>query len=894
MQRALVSFLVLLAAAAALAFWWLGGATVRSQPGVSRADESNVGSADRSSAPHVPADVEPPITAAPGPENSGAERRGVESSDRGRWLLRGRVRVLPDQPFPGARLRIERVVGGLDDAEPVEILELRADAAGRFQCGFDPPTDRTVLRCLEDEPEHFAFLRSIVVHPGDEPPQDLVVDLYAYDLVVRGQVLAEPDGIPVDGAWVELHGARHACDEQGRFELRATRGLSELYLTAGAPGHVATREVLGSPESDMLEVELRLVAGRRLTGRVVDESARPVEGARVETFFRRGTDLLTGPDGRFVFDDLDLDREVHQVRASAAGYVAAQARVELAEWPEDLELVLTRGARVHGFVRDAGGAPIGYADLFLGFDPHAWNRLDARADAAGRYEFAAVAAGRQLLWIEAEGFAPGQERFEIAAARRDLQVDVQLERGRAVGGIVVDARGEPVEDAYLSAKRNTGLALSGASWDYIDRSTRTDAQGRFSLAALPVEPLQLEVYGRGILRADHELDLETSDVRIVVSRAAKIAGQVVDDATGEPVTAFRIRIVEGGGGYGASWAREGHSFRSAEGLWDTDSENLEPGSTWGVQAWAEGYAPARLSGLAAELAPDPRAHVIRLTRGGTVTGRVVQESDGQPIGDAQVLMFEDARTLSRFRHDPFGAVEDRTGADGAFALEHVPSGSVRLAVLLPGERPAVIDGPFELPELGRVERTILIGSGASVHGRVIGLDGATLVTAEVSLSQLGVDATAGRPDTRRGSTDGDGRFRFEHLATGRYLVQAHVPDPGGWSFSAARFVEVGKGEEHVLDLRPAGEATIRGTVDATPPVADGTRVMLRLLADGGDTPTLQGRVLAGRFEVRGLAAGRYAVTVVEVNRGVRTGSAEVRVADGGEAEVALTVKAPGR
>lgn len=74
-----------------------------------------------------------------------------------------------------------------------------------------------------------------------------------------------------------------------------------------------------------------------------------------------------------------------------------------------------------------------------------------------------------------------------ARANERARVEVHLERGVDVHGVVVDSRGEPVQGAWVCAE--TPAARQDWLEYRLDRCTSTDARGRFELTAvaLPVE-----------------------------------------------------------------------------------------------------------------------------------------------------------------------------------------------------------------------------------------------------------------------------------------------------------------------------------------------------------------------------------------------------------------------
>lgn len=806
------------------------------------------------------------------------ERSDGASDTTRDWVVRGRVLKGAQQPYPQAVIEVHCVAGYDEKAEPAESTQLTCDAQGEFEWWLPRPQSGVVLRFAGAMPKHGGLGETVLVPLGEEPPIDIEFYVYPLDLAVTG-VVTNLAGTPLAGAWVSTAAGRVLCEVDGSFKLDVSTAFGHANVSGGAPDRASERRLIQVSDSTTA-IEFRLQKAFQIRGRVVDEQNRPIADAQVMTFFSLRTPTSSDADGRFVVDGLDLDRESHSLVARAEGYVEAAERVVASEPAREHELVLLRGSRVHGRVLGPDGTALAGAQLYLGFSPSAWNRLDAVSQDDGSFAFSAVGSGKQTLVTQRRGLAADQRVLQIDATSRDVEVLVQLHKGHFVTGVVVDEAGAMVAGVRISVRVASSRSRRG---QYIDVRTRTAANGSFRLDGLPDGPITLELYGPEWVRKDVEVvAVDCSDLRIVVRRAGSIAGRVVDDATGQPVTSFRIRFVQHGGGIAATWVREGHSFSNPEGLWNSRGQQLEPGTKWGVEATADGYAAARVLDVVASSDPDPDACVLRLSKGGTVAGVVVDARTGVPIADAIVTWFVDEQELSNARHEPYGLLRAHTDATGRFELVNVPKGATQLVVETEG-RARHQEGPFEVSSQQRVQLRIELRQGARIRGVVVDVDG-NAGEGTLHLSPRDVPGV----EQQRAKLSADGSFAFEGQLAGDYELFGHLRQ-GTASTPVARIMTVAAEQDLELRVEPAGSAVVTGIVTAEAALPDTCSVVLMPAgSDAGSRRAWRGVVVSGQFELRGIPAGEYRVLVTN---GGNMGSATVSVPADGRVAVNLTLAA---
>ncbi|HUV39295.1 MAG TPA: carboxypeptidase-like regulatory domain-containing protein, partial [Planctomycetota bacterium] len=228
---------------------------------------------------------------------------------------------------------------------------------------------------------------------------------------------------------------------------------------------------------------------------------------------------------------------------------------------------------------------------------------------------------------------------------------------------------------------------------------------------------------------------------------------------------------------------------------------------------------------------------------------------GQPVADAVV----DEWTSFSWRRERLGLRvansrypetphRTKTGQDGRFALEHLTPGEIGLRVTHPEYAPLELM-KVEIPAEGPVEDVVLqLEKGTLFTGWVKGLDGEMRSDVSVAL-QYG-------NRVYRARTDYTGRFRIEHVASGKYMFSVSL-------FDATLPMLTFEGEEkkeYNVDFTKAG--TITGKLELPASVPDGFSFRIEMygvgdMQGGGRRADIDED---GSFEFRGVFAGTYRLT----------------------------------
>jgi hypothetical protein len=809
------------------------------------------------------------------------------------WVVRGVVTKASQTPYPGALVRLQSFAGQSTDGTPQHEAVITTDATGHFEWPLPVPKGTVTLVGKGAMPNHASYPETLLVAHGDPAPQDFNLYVVPKDRIVTGTVLDEREQ-PIANAWVGSFEEKQPVAADGTFRIEVASGHAETSLQAGARGFATMRQTLVVGDQNEATANFRLLPGFHIAGRVTDEADQPIEGAKVATFFTLYEPVVTDADGHYEITHADAAKDSHSLFARKSGYLEAKTEVKTRATPATHDLVLKRGVRVHGRVFAPNGSPVAGASLYIGFSPNAYDRLDAISGDDGSFEFPAVAAGSQTMVTSRKGFAPDTQVFAVPSGQSDLLVDIHLQPPHTLAGVVVDESGKPLAGISLSVlqKRPGSPAGRDSRGEYLELRTKSASDGTFQIEGLPSGVVNLEAYSRRTVRKlEYDVAVDRRDVRMVLQMAAQLAAKVVDDVTEAPIVDFRVHFVQSVQQkdgerpiqrYSATWVREGIAFHNEEGIFRTVDEAFEPGAIGAIQVTADGYAPAIATRLVASPDPDPSAVLVRMRRGCKVTGKVLSDGDGTPIAGAQILHFDDARP--RHQASDFGGqLRTTSAADGSFVLANVPPGDASFEITAAG-RPPFVDGPIVVPSGGTVERIVRIPAGATVTGVVLDADGVALQKVNVQLYREGSNPAS--------TTSGpDGRFRFaEEFLPGDWTITG-TANRDGISFALHQPITLVAGAQTEIVLRPEGRGVLRGTLDGE--AAAGQSFFLSAWRTAGSNEAARhysANCAEGRFELRGLPAGEYEITVY--TPGGAGGSAKCTIDAAKPTEIKVTVTAP--
>lgn len=467
------------------------------------------------------------------------------------------------------------------------------------------------------------------------------------------------------------------------------------------------------------------------------------------------------------FDFTDVAAGRYCVVATAGPLSARACDLVLAEGERrEVNLELAReAASLHGTVSDADGGAIARPTVLAQRFPQLGMMWAVEGDEAGRYELG-LAAGWYRVTIKAPGYTATRSYVEVSARH---QLDVKLNAGSTIAGIVLDENRQPVANANVTT----------LEWQGSGHAAKTDATGRFLLDSLrPGEFDVVAVFGERV-SAPRQVTVEfgaTQDIEIVVRESkAALVGRVVDEAD-RPVANCRVEL-------------RGAVTRSAttDATGSVRVTGLASG-LYNVAATADTFVRASTSAI---VTPEAETAVtLRLARGAMISG-TVRTATNEPVANATVA------TSASNLGDP--RLDVKTDAAGAFTIGPLPVGEVVLSAFHPARGVTELT-KLSVPTSARPE--LVFRASAKVEGIVRFNDNTPARGAIIDITRE--DAPA------RWSlvADDRGHFVIGALPAGEFAIGAHAAGAG--SFHAVlnarsfRVLTLAAGASEQVELFVAG------------------------------------------------------------------------------------------
>lgn len=618
-------------------------------------------------------------------------------------------------------------------------------------------------------------------------------------------------------------------------------------------------------------------------GTVVDDTERPIAGARLELRpvhpqRLRGAPFPDEPAVATATSDRDGSFRLAaaagtwlRLVGSAEGH--ATVGILLAGTGSDVVLRLPPSGMLSVSVMDTGGRPVG--DAFV--EAHIGQTLlRAETNADGLAAFGHLPPGDAIIRAGSERHGTvraGPVRIEAGATQ---SLDVTLTAGVKVAGSVLDA-----ESGRAIAGASVRVARPGKSTD----AGTTNADGRFaaSFAGGVGERVFLSVQAEGyapalepVLLRPVEGDLQTTVIRL--HKAEPWSGEVLFPV-GVPIVPIRVAYT----GDGVAGREATSTMSDANGRFELPPPP-PPAPGRRVVLIAEG------AGLRAAVALrpgqlKPRPLLLRLVAGATVRGRVLTR-DGEPAAGALVRLVPNWTRGSRATLSPqdslLRASNERGLADltaatddqGRWEVRGAPEAAYELFITWQGAdrwtgRVVEVKGRTDAG-------TVRVGTGVEITGSVRDVTGRDVAGANVRLYRAGerVRATAA-------STDTSGSFRFTDLIPARYTIRVRL---AGYGESVAELtLEEGGAAPDPIDFRLEPSGALEGLLRRGGATYRGAfRIHLRRPGRGGAAQApITLRTTNGRFRVPLPGAGSWTLRIT-ADDGLVASSPDVVDANPGE------------
>jgi protocatechuate 3,4-dioxygenase beta subunit len=543
-----------------------------------------------------------------------------------------------------------------------------------------------------------------------------------------------------------------------------------------------------------------------IRGLVRDPSGKPVAAA-VAALYEDKSDIAqmsfqgafigvaeTGVAGRFSFEGVRAGMR-YMVRVEHPEFASAsQGGIEIEDkGVVELVVPLDLGLRLEGEVKDEGGNPIAGARVRVtdqqarAVDPTLQIEREVETGLDGKFVFPHVNEGYKRVTASKETYAT--ETMAAVQLRKGTDPDFlsfTLGAGVELRGRVVDQDGEPVPDAVVSAepvRRRVDRTAPVGNYPPV----KSDETGEFVFSGVEEGTFRLVCMKKGYGLA-RRISAQTSGdpVTITMRRSPVLRGRVVDAETGEPVKKFKVTLARQEA-IVFTPSQQTQFFTSEDGSFEYIDVNMK--SDFFVHAVGPGYAWGSSTAQVGNGSDDIENVEIRLSKGGTIRGRII-DSDGRPVAGARVDVMPQA-DYGNSDGAPFINMLTKnmrraqktatTDAQGRYVVEQVQAGSFKakarhsdfatstheLATVFAGQ------GELQMPDL-------MMMRGATVIGVVEERDGKSGANCLVRISPKGSGGFGGGGaggESYAKRSDEAGRFRFDNVKPGLYWVD--VTERGG-------------------------------------------------------------------------------------------------------------------
>lgn len=680
----------------------------------------------------------------------------------GGGIVVGRVTDLSGNAIPGARVELDpENRNPLDDAHDRD--EILADAESDGNGFFSLEHLMAGSYSVDVSARHRLQARKGRFTVEDARELDLGEIRLGPGYEIVGVVYAE-DGTPVERARVEVESRARGrpdfdtrTDGEGRFAIdHVPPGGAELGVRATGFLEFKIEEL---DPANTQPLTIRLHEAMQISGQVVDAvTGQPVTRYAVRA--RRLGDLpevrLETARERTESRVGSLSRSLEQLRNSAVRSTEEQAAELERAMAQLYARMEAEQRRLTALAQDAGHADIWPADA---------GRV--RDHEGGRFELTDLAEGVYAVDVQAPDYQRFRsEQMELRRTDPFPELTLMLPRGLSITGRVVgQADGEPIERARVRLRIVTQDSR-GRTHERNGTSTRTEADGSFSLAQLPPGiTYAVNVTASGHLTETTEpflLEASLEGLELELGATGSLEGRVI----GLSEDLRRVNVV----------AVSLSDNRTKSGRTRNDGTyrltDLAPGS-YAVRAYERSLNSRILRALT--FTPD-----VEVQAGETLRYDVPLSE--RPTGVLTGTVLDNARPGNRYRVrlQAEGAGNRRTsssntGEDGRFRFRDVVPGHYTLIVQSPSRRIELHREPVFVGESSEVDVAVHLASGG-VRGSVIGGEDEQLggqVWLLPGVTELPPDRASWRGTSMDLSRDRS--FDFGRMQPGFFLLILEMP-----------------------------------------------------------------------------------------------------------------------
>lgn len=473
-------------------------------------------------------------------------------------------------------------------------------------------------------------------------------------------------------------------DADGGFTIEHV-ATGTFTVSASADGYVrkSNSEVKVPTSGD---VTLDLDPSLEITGKVLFGDGKPAAGAIVMAqkddpnnknqnygWWGGGAQGIAGADGAFRIRGLSPGGWKLQAQAPWDGSVNFKNVLTepVTAGTTDYKLVVQAGGKISGKVVDPQKKPVGGS--WVNANPttpsqnggNEWHAARTKDD--GTFELTSLGDSPYSVTASPPQFGDGANLLTGTAANvapGTADVQIVLEAGLSLEGVIVDAQGKPLADAALYIQPKPDPQGRQPTVNGNRQQTQSDADGKFRFDGLG--PGKYMIYLQAwqgsrhdglLLQGNDDLPAGATGVQLTATTGEKIAGVVVDEGgQGLPNAWVNVNVPNGMG-------RNGRTDKDGK----FEISGL-PRGTVSVYVNAPGRPPASADKV------DVGTLVLRIVvaKGGTISGRILDGAGNAYANQGIQLKQVEGGTQRSWA---------QTGADGRFTTQLIAEGTWEFTVM---------------------------------------------------------------------------------------------------------------------------------------------------------------------------------------------------------------------
>jgi carboxypeptidase family protein len=764
-----------------------------------------------------------------------AEAPATPSADTGQAAapapgatISGTVRVAgTSRPAPGMKVVVRRETPGDSDIaarfkEPkLEAGDLSSDSAadGSYRIEGIPPGEHRAF-ALRGETSYVDISplkgKRLTVGP------DLAAQTIDFEVVVGGTIygkVLDGEGNPVREAKVtvpSLDFLSAVFDSDSGFHFNETTSKEDgSYRVTGLPiekrymaiaetkdkAKEVSDEIAFTPDEMEVEVDLILLPGSTVSGRVVEASGAPVP--RMETrLMAQSTNLLlleprsslTGDSGEFVFERVRAGSYTLSAGPGGAQVITEEVECDGETEVADLVLVLPEGETVKGglsgrVVDDGGNGIPGVKLQVIGFVATKGPINQASTSGAdGTFAFQGLPEGSFNLTAAHDDYA---SYMQMGVAPGTAPIEVRLSKAGRIRGTVLTKSGEPVAGALIKVTplskdiTDFNRFIAGQLPGQLP-AVKSASDGTFTAEKVMAGSNRLQAEATGFAPASVVIEVTPGQrlegLEVVVSEGGSIGGLVLSP-DGKPVADARISAAEASdnpweeqvkkfmpGGIGGGGVAPG---ARAEDDGTFKVKHLQ-GAKFHLVATHESFSPSEE--LEVVLKADEKREGIKLRLRKLSNIRVRVREKDKPIPDLMVQVMGPG-PMKMSSTDGDGKSEFTSLTPGDYLVQ-----ALDLAKMMSGQGLGIRQKAVHLDEGQSADLDFIAGIGAKVHGKVIGKLGGSMnvivihrpeapKAEEMEITDLQSSFRAAQYNVAMGIIAADGNYTISDVPDGEFILE---------------------------------------------------------------------------------------------------------------------------